>query len=152
MKRLISIVTFAVMSFAVLMSAVLTAPKGGDNDSPYNMPNRKQIIQTGDLGILVTAEPQTVTLTIPEALVEIDPTADVDNAMAPGGGAKRNVVPASNGTPGGDLVSEWQEQDGTTHRVVTIKGSGESVREFIQRHRETVVLMKEAFPPCPHTG
>jgi hypothetical protein len=106
---------------------------GGDSDSPYNMP-KLQTVQKDNL--LIVSVEDTVTL-----------TTSNDDFTGESGNGRHNVVVNDTGTPGGTLVSSWEEQDGTDIKVETKKGAGESVKEFVKRHKATVELMKEAFPP-----
>ncbi len=155
MKSLISLAAFVALSIASVAGTgdnpipivgsghVANAqPTDGDNDSPYNMPFKVQVVQRGDLVILSTIDPDTVSLTS---------IASLDDLTGESGGRGSNGAVNDTGTPGGTLVSAWQEQDGTNVSVTTKKGAGESTKEFVKRHKNTVAWMKDAFPPVVPT-
>lgn len=140
MKLRISLLAIALVTMS------LSAFGGGDNDAPYNMP-QIQTVEVGELGVLLTADPGTVTLTSATALVSLSETGSDQRPGTDEAGSGGNTIVTDNGTPGGTLVQEWEEQDGTKVTVTTKKGAGEKPKDFVKRHKDTVKLMKEAFPP-----
>lgn len=116
-----------VTMIGVLFLGTVALGAGGNNDSPYALPNTPDKPQGEVKGAVrqLVPEPDTIAVTKP--------------------GGKR-IVSTDNGAGGQVLKAHWHSQSGP-HWVETTAGASDKPKEVVRRHVETIREYQKAETP-----